>query len=323
MSHHPMTDSRTLTPRYRGRFAPTPSGPLHLGSLLTALASYLDARAQGGEWLLRIDDLDHERCVPNADTIILQQLESHGLQWDGIPRYQSAHCEEYAAALQQLQTDGALYACQCTRAVLSRSMRPGPDGPVYPGTCRLLGLPGTARALRFAVGTGAVHLADRIQGSLQRQRETQIGDFVVRRRDGIIGYQLACAVDEHAQRITDVVRGADLIGSTFCQSLLMERLGFPPPSYAHLPVLSGADGRKLSKQNHATPINAAAASSNLYRCLQWLGQNPDDALKDTAPQALLQWAEQNWNPCAIDARPSRMVEAGGFWHDALQQSNDN
>lgn len=301
--------ARSAAGSYRGRFAPTPSGALHLGSLLTALASYLDARHHHGEWLLRIDDLDRPRCVPDADKQILRQLEAHALLWDEAPRYQSQHLAEYEAALARLAAQGRLYACRCTRATLAASALPGPDGPVYPGTCRGLQLPFDAHALRFAVSDGLLHLDDRLQGRLQRDASTELGDFVVRRRDGIVGYHLACAVDEAAQGITDVVRGADLIGASFAQNVLQQALALPAPRYAHVPVLVDAKGLKLSKQNHAAPLDAAKAAENLWSCLHWLQQAPPPELRNAAPAEILDWATAHWRAEALLSGHRQTVEA--------------
>lgn len=291
---------RSPIPAYRGRFAPTPSGPLHLGSLLTALASYLDARWHGGAWLLRIDDLDVPRCRPGMDARIFAQLEAHGLLWDETPRYPSAHREEYAVALERLRALGLIYACRCTRAELAASSRSGPDGPVYAGTCRSLALPTDGHALRLAVADETLEIDDGIRGRLRREAARDVGDFVVRRRDGVYGYQLACAVDEHAQRISDVVRGADLIGSSFAQLVVMRRLGLPPPRHHHVPLLVDRDGLKLSKQNHAAPLESARASDNLLRCLAWLQQSPPPALRAAPVPEILDWAIAHWRrPCAV------------------------
>jgi glutamyl-Q tRNA(Asp) synthetase len=286
----------TVHPPYRGRFAPTPSGPLHLGSLLTALASWLHVRSAGGEWLLRVDDLDTERCKPQHTVQILQQLEQHGLYWDGSPRYQSRHVDEYAAALERLQSTDQVYACNCTRARLRLLTRTADEEPVYDGHCRGLQLPHARHALRLRVGAREVSFDDGIQGPQRCQLQTDVGDFVLRRRDGVHGYQLACAVDEHAQRITQVVRGADLLGSTFRQLHVLDTLGFARPAYRHLPVLTDRRGSKLSKQNHATPISAHAAGESLWQCLAWLGQAPPQALRRAPAQELIAWALPHWRP---------------------------
>ncbi|NGY06154.1 tRNA glutamyl-Q(34) synthetase GluQRS [Solimonas terrae] len=287
---------------YRGRFAPTPSGPLHLGSLMTALASWLEARTHDGRWLLRIDDLDGPRCVAGVDARILQQLEAHGLYWDEAPRYQSAHLDEYRAAVSQLQQTGRLYACRCTRAELAAGSRIGPDGAVYAGTCREARLGETDAALRLTVGARQLRYQDGVQGELSRALDSELGDFVVRRRDGIVGYHLACAIDEHAQQISDVVRGADLIGSTFAQMCVQRELMLQAPRYHHLPVIGGRDGLKLSKQNHANPITAEDAGRNLWLCLQWLQQQPPAALLGAPPSLLLEWARRHWRLASVPAQ---------------------
>lgn len=284
---------------YRGRFAPTPSGPLHAGSLLTALASHLDAKSKGGIWLLRIDDLDTLRCAPGATDEILRQLEAHGLHWDDPVRYQSHHVREYEAALTTLRTRATLYPCRCTRADLKRDSRPGPDDAVYSGRCREADAAAGAHSLRVQMTTGALEIDDPTQGLLQRERRLDIGDFIVRRGDGAIAYQLACVVDEAAQGITDVVRGADLIGSSFRQTHLQGLLGLPSPRYRHLPVLLDAQGRKLSKQNHATPLAPEHASTQLFDTLRLLGQAVPPELAGAAPAALLAWATKHWNPSRI------------------------
>ena len=285
---------------YRGRFAPTPSGPLHLGSLLTALAGWLQARQAGGQWLLRIDDLDTERSsAEHADTI-LRQLEAHGLHWDDTPRRQSEHADEYRPILRRLRALDLLYACTCTRARLAQDSLPGVDGPVYAGTCRGRAIDeGVRAAWRLRVGSGVVALDDPWQGGLRRDLARDVGDFVVRRADGAIGYQLACVVDEAAQGITEVVRGADLIGSSLRQKHLQALLDLRTPAYRHLPVLVGADGRKLSKQNHARPIDAAHAGANLHDCLALLGQRPPAPLRQAAAGEVLQWALLHWSPACI------------------------
>lgn len=300
---------------YRGRFAPTPSGPLHLGSLLTALASYLQSRQQAGAWLLRIDDLDQPRCPPGIADRILRQLEAHALLWDEAPRYQSAHVGEYRAALEQLNPQGRLYSCGCTRAELKAQAQPGPDGPVYPGTCRAAGR--AAASLRLRVDAGTVCLEDGWQGRQCREADTEIGDIALRRADGQIAYPLACVVDERAQRISEVVRGIDLLGSTFQQRCVQDALGLAPPVYRHLPVLVDARGRKLSKQNHAAPLDDGVAGSNLRSCLALLNQAapPADCVD---PESLLRWATTRWDAAKV---PRTAQIAGGITYNALQQSS--
>lgn len=300
---------------YRGRFAPTPSGPLHLGSLLTALASFLQARHAGGAWLLRIDDLDRPRCPPGMVGRILRQLEAHGLTWDEAPRHQLACVDEYRGALERLRQSGLLYRCSCTRAVLRAVSRPGPDGPVYPGTCR--GAARTRGSVRLRAGSGPLSLEDGWQGRQCRELGAEVGDFVVQRADGALAYQLACAVDEHAQRITEVVRGADLLGSTFQQRRVQQLLGLPTPAYRHLPVVTDARGRKLSKQNHAAPVDARDASANLLQCLALLRQEPPASLRGAAPGEILGWAVAHWAAAKVP-RTAQIGEA--LPYNAVQQT---
>jgi len=301
---------------YRGRFAPTPSGPLHLGSLVTALASYLQARSQGGAWLLRIDDLDAPRCPPGMAGEILRQLEAHGLQWDESPRYQAQHVPEYEAALARLRQDQRLYHCACTRAALKATARHGPDGPVYPGTCRERRL--GHGALRLRLPAAALSLDDPWQGRPRRDALGEIGDFVVRRADGQVAYQLACVVDEQAQRITEVVRGADLLGSTFQQLCLHGALGLAPPAHRHLPVVVDARGRKLSKQNHAPAIDSRCASANLLACLDLLGQaRPPAALHGAPAPEIVSWAAAHWDAAKL---PRGAQIGGAIAYNAVQQT---
>lgn len=289
-----------ITPPYRGRFAPTPSGPLHRGSLLTALASWLAARQSGGEWWLRIDDLDRPRCVQGAEATIQRQLEAHGLHWDGTPVRQTDHEAEYLAALHRLEQEGLLYPCACTRAVLTVAARSGPDGPIYPGTCRTR--PPAAQlavnALRLKVPDGTVRWDDGMQGAISRCFPAEAGDFFVRRADRQVGYHLACALDERRMGITEVVRGADLLGSTVQQLALMQALQLSPPRYAHLPVLLGAEGRKLSKQNGAAALQTDPASvhQQLAQGLQQLGMPVPVELHGAPSATLLEWAIPYWNP---------------------------
>jgi len=266
---------------------------------VTALASFLQARAAAGRWLVRIDDLDRARCPPGMDAAILRQLEAHGLQWDGTPRYQSAHVADYREAIDALRRRGLLYACHCTRAVLRQDSRHGPEGPVYAGTCRDLALAEARAALRLRIAGTTLCIDDGWQGRQCRELATDVGDFVVRRADGIVAYQLACAVDEHAQQITEVVRGADLLGSTFCQVAVLDALALPRPAYRHLPVLTDSRGRKLSKQNYAAPVEPGHAGANLWRALVLLGHAPPRELEHQRPADVLRWARENWRAANV------------------------
>ncbi len=300
--------ANALPTPYCGRFAPTPSGPLHLGSLLTALAGWLQARTASGRWLLRIDDLDQARCPSGADQIILQQLQVHGLHWDGTPRYQSDHLQAYIDALQALKRLSTVYCCACTRADFLRRARHGIDGPIYDGHCRKLGLSDTHGALRFAMPPGPACIATYPSGQRCADAERELGDFVLLRSDGVVGYQLASAVDEQAQGITEVVRGTDLLASSLRQSVLLDCLGAVKPRYLHLPVLCTPDLRKLSKQNHAAALDCSTPARNLVRCLGWLGQKPPPALAQAATQEVLGWALAHWQPRAIPDCGSLQVE---------------
>jgi len=275
---------------YTGRFAPSPSGPLHAGSLVAALASYLDARAHHGRWLLRIEDVDTPRTVAGADRFIMQQLSCLGLHWDGEVMWQSQRHAVYQAALEQLQGAGYLYGCACTRREIAlanaggRATRavtgldtPGSDDErPYPGTCRE-GLPGgrSARAWRLRVPAGIERFDDRWAGPQQQDVALAVGDFVLRRADGLWAYQLAVVVDDAAQGVTDIVRGADLLGSTARQRVLARLLGQTPPRVMHVPlVLDRRTGLKLSKQNHAPALDLHDPIAALSDAWQALGFDP-------------------------------------------------
>lgn len=282
---------------------------------MTALASYLQARSHGGRWLLRIDDLDAPRCPPGMAARILRQLEAHALDWDEAPRYQSAHVEHYRTALAALRSQGRLYACTCSRADLRAHSLPGPDGLVYDGACR--DRKRERGSLRLRVGSGPLCFDDHWQGRQCRDLATEVGDVVLRRADGQIAYQLACVVDERAQAITEVVRGVDLLGSTFQQRCVQDALGLTPPAYRHLPVLLDARGRKLSKQNHAPAIVEGMASANLHAALMLLGQAPPPGAQELAPAAILRWATLEWDAAKVPR--SAQIE-GGIAYNAVQQS---
>ena len=271
---------------YRGRFAPSPTGALHAGSLLAALASWLDARAHGGTWLVRIEDVDAPRCVPGADHEILRQLAACGLLPDERPIWQSTRGHAYAAALQTLIDSGCAYPCGCTRkdianGWLARGVTQQSEAElVYPGTCRA-GLNGKpARAWRFRAD-GLVRWQDRRLGDQQQDVANAVGDFVLKRADGLWAYQLAVVVDDAAQGITDAVRGEDLADNTARQILLQEALNLPRPRYLHTPLVLAADGRKLSKQNGAEPLDLRHPLQALRCAARGLGL-PDDLPGDTA-----------------------------------------
>lgn len=280
---------------YRGRFAPSPTGPLHFGSLVAAVGSYLDARAHQGQWLLRMEDLDPQRTVPGGAETIMDTLHALGMAWDGEVLYQRSRDEAYRAALEQLKKTGLVYPCACSRREIADSAVSGIDGPVYPGTCRKGLLSGrAARAERVLTDGARIEFKDAIQGRITHNLERQIGDFVLKRADGPYAYQLAVVVDDAAQGITDVVRGADLLDSTPRQVYLQQLLGFATPRYAHLPVAVNVVGEKLSKQTLARAIDVAAPVPLLNAALEFLGQAPVAGCTagDTAafwPQAIAGW----------------------------------
>jgi len=278
--------------RYRGRFAPSPTGPLHFGSLVAAAGSYLEARSRSGAWLVRIDDLDPPRAVPGAADDILRTLEACGMEWDGAVVYQSRRTDAYREALQSLRKQGLVYACSCSRREIADSAPPGMEGYVYPGTCRSKKLSdGPGRALRVRTGGASIEFDDEVQGRVTQDLERDSGDFVLRRADGVYAYQLAAAADDTEQRITHIVRGADLLVSTPRQIYLQRLLGLPTPRYAHLPVAVNAQGEKLSKQTHAAPVDRANLLPALTLALEFLGHKPP-AL-DTAD--LWKWAIEHWD----------------------------
>jgi glutamyl-Q tRNA(Asp) synthetase len=258
---------------YIGRFAPSPTGPLHLGSLVAAMASYLDARAHGGQWLVRIEDVDGDRNVDGADRHILASLQRCGMQWDGDVTWQSQRTALYEAALRQLEAAGAVYPCGCSRkeiadSQLSLSARQA-QANIYPGTCRHGLAPGkTARALRLKVPQSphcVIGFHDRWAGEVCQDLTDEVGDFVIKRADGFWAYQLAVVVDDGAQHITDIVRGADLLDSTPRQIYLQRLLGLPQPRYLHVPVVVNERGEKLSKQTGAQAFDTGAAPELLLR----------------------------------------------------------
>ena len=298
------------TQRYRGRFAPSPTGPLHFGSLVAAVASFLDARSRGGEWLVRMEDLDPPREVPGAAVDILRTLERFGLAWDGAVQYQSARLDAYNDAIDRLRATCSVYGCACSRREIADSSLPGIEGPVYPGTCRV-GMPvgRSERALRVRTDDAAIAFEDRWQGKIECALARDIGDFVVRRADGLIAYQLAVIVDDAAQGITDVVRGADLLYSTPRQLYLQRLLGIVSPRYAHLPAAVDANGEKLSKQTGATAVAAEPVSPLLRRALLFLGQDAPMELEQGGLDDVWRFAIARWDDRRVPRARSSPVPA--------------
>jgi glutamyl-Q tRNA(Asp) synthetase len=297
----PSPDSSS-TALYRGRFAPSPTGPLHFGSLVAALGSALEAKAHDGQWLLRIEDVDTPRTVPGASDSILRDLERHGFSWHGPVIYQSQRQDAYAAALAQLREQGAVFPCACSRKEIADSASGhSVDGAaIYPGACRN-GLPSgrSARAWRLRVDTARIAFTDAVQGQQQQDLARDVGDFVLLRADGLFAYQLAVVVDDAWQGITDIVRGADLLDSTARQIWLQQRLGLPTPRYAHLPIATNAAGEKLSKQTLAPALDAAHAAANLHAALAFLGQRPPPELARFSVGEVWAWAEAHWSLAGV------------------------
>lgn len=297
------------TSPYTGRFAPSPTGPLHIGSLIAAVASYLEARTHSGRWLLRMEDIDEPRNVPGAASTILEQLEAHGLEWDGDVLWQTRRIEAYQAALDALRQSGDAYPCACTRKEIADSSLRAPDGTYrYPGTCRQ-GLPANrqARAWRIRTCTKVLSWQDQIQGTQQEDLWDTVGDFVLKRADGRFAYQLAVVVDDAYQGINHVVRGADLLGSTARQIWLQEKLQLPRTVYAHLPVATNPAGEKLSKQTLAAPVNQDTPVKNLWLVLDFLGQQPPAEILHAGLTECWPWALAHWNLEAVPRQHGAIV----------------
>ncbi len=292
----------TADPVYRGRFAPSPTGPLHLGSLLSAAGSYLQARVAGGAWLLRIEDLDAPRTISGAAEDIVRTLERLGFEWDGPIVRQSERIALYEAALAQLRAAGKVFACSCSRKELA-ALQPAAaleEDSFYPGTCRNGPRhPDQALAMRLRVPDDTIAFDDQLQGRFAQNVASSLGDFVIRRRDGLFAYQLAVVVDDDAQGVTEVVRGCDLLNNTPRQILLQQALQLASPRYMHLPLLTEADGRKLAKSRRTVAAGTANPSGTLWRVLHWLRQDPPAELARAGIRDLWQWAKEAWNPASL------------------------
>lgn len=289
---------------YVGRFAPSPTGPLHFGSLLAAVASYLDARRHAGRWLLRIEDIDPPRAQTGAESLIIRALEAYGFQWDGEIYYQSRRISAHRSIVRQLVQTGRAYPCGCSRQDLADCPR-GPLGIIYPGRCRH-GSAAPEAAIRLRTDDCPLEFTDRLQGLQRQHLETESGDFVILRRDGRIAYQLAVVADDHDQGITHVVRGVDLLDSTPRQVFLQRLLGYPSPVYAHIPVAENRAGQKLGKSTGAPAIPLDRVGPTLVAALAALGQEPPDALAAASPETVWEWATERWS---IDRLASRKAIA--------------
>ena len=305
----PSSSQPISSSQYRGRFAPSPSGPLHFGSLVCAVASYLDAKANQGQWLLRIDDIDPLREQPGASTLILFTLEKHGLVWDQSVIFQSHSYPRYAEILKILESQTLLYRCDCNRKKILEA------GGYYDGHCRYRYLDRSPTAIRinlercfaqFPQLTNPINFMDRIQG-IQLQDIMISGDFILHRKDGLYAYHLASVVDDITENINQVVRGTDLLPTTANQILLYTVLGHNVPQYCHIPVLVNADGVKLSKQNHAQAVDDSKPSQNIHQALDLLGLHPPQELQNAPPQVQLSWGIENWQLDKIQKRDSITV----------------
>ncbi len=274
----------------RGRFAPTPSGPLHFGSLIAALGSYLHSKSRGGQWFVRIDDLDTDRTIPGIGSDILRTLETFGLHWDGEVLYQSSRIAAYNEAIEQLSAKDLIYFCSCSRKEVGHNP--------YPGTCRK-GPSNDERnpSVRLLTNNKPVEFHDLKQGIFRQNIEAEIGDFVIKRADGYIAYHLATVVDDEWQQITEVVRGADLLDSTPRQIYLQRLLGFQQPDFLHLPVATDENGQKLNKSNGALSLDQTPfrPSQLICQALHFLGQNPPENLQQKNVEHCIKWGLEHWN----------------------------
>jgi len=285
-----MDERSVINHGYVGRFAPSPTGPLHFGSLITALASYLDAKANDGKWLVRVEDLDPPRVVTGSSTLILEQLQALGMDWDGEVLHQSTRLSAYERILEQLKDRKLCFSCDCSRQRVSKL------GGIYDGRCRSRGLICNSQlAIRLKIRPETIEFADGIQGNFAQNLENEVGDFILRRKDGLFAYQLAVVADDAEQEITHIVRGYDLLSSTPRQIYLQQLLGLPTPSYAHIPIIVNGLGQKLSKQHFAEPIDLKNAPSLLISALQFLGMTPPPYLIGAAPASLMAWGTEHWD----------------------------
>ncbi len=273
---------------YIGRFAPSPSGPLHLGSLIAAVASYLDAKANKGRWLVRMENLDPPREMPGADQLILEQLQAFDLVWDGDVLFQSERISDYQNQLDMWLKEKKAYACRCPRKQIRAA------GGVYNGHCRYLNLPAEDSAVRFLNSSPLTQFEDLIHNTVINTSARTSEDFIIRRRDGLFAYQLAVVLDDIYQNITHIVRGQDLIDTTVWQNSLYAALNVKPPQYAHIPLILGNDGRKLSKQTGAPALDTKKSSQLLVEVIARLGQQPPKELLLESNTRILNWAIDNW-----------------------------
>ena len=296
-------NTSTREKKYIGRFAPSPTGPVHFGTLLAATGSYLQAKANHGDWLMRMEDVDITRRVDGSDLEILRTLEAFGFEWQGEVIYQSEQTEYYQQALSQLVELSLVFPCVCSRKQLAAT-----GSKIYPGTCRSRKLPDPKEhALRIFADDITIEFEDTVMGRQSQNIARECGDFVIRRRDGLFAYQLAVVVDDHLQRITEVVRGADLLDSTARQIYLQRLLGYPTPSYCHLPLAVDAEGSKISKSEGAMRVDVKNREKLLCSVLGFLGQNPPADLIRSGIEDIWSWAVTHWDtrhiPSTTHIRP--------------------
>ncbi|MGI9220942.1 MAG: tRNA glutamyl-Q(34) synthetase GluQRS [Woeseiaceae bacterium] len=299
---------------YVGRFAPSPTGPLHFGSLLAAVASYLEARTHDGKWLMRIEDIDPPRAQAGAVDLILKALDAYGFEWDGAVSYQSDSRTAHTEALRALTQQGLAYPCGCSRRDLDNALV-GTLGTIYPGTCRD-GTEAAETALRVRTNNEPIEFEDLLQGHQEQYLERESGDFVILRKDGLVAYQLAVVVDDHLQGITDVVRGIDLMDSTARQIWLQQLLGYRTPSYAHILVATNKSHQKLSKSHGAIAVPIDNPATTLHAAFETLHQHPPEALKKSSTSDIWAWAHEHWEISRIEGQEQQFAP-----EDLYQLSN--
>lgn len=305
--------------QYRGRFAPSPTGPLHFGSLIAAVGSYLQAKSQHGIWLVRIEDLDPPREIPGATYSILNSLETYGFQWDEDVFYQSTRSSLYANTIDQLTSAKHTYPCTCSRKNIQEALQRGHQDQltrkesqsdlIYPRTCR--STPTTSnkpRAIRIKTDNQLISFEDGIQGDYGQRLESEIGDFIIRRSDGLYAYQLAVVVDDADQHITEIVRGSDLLDNTPRQLFLQQLLNLATPDYMHLPIAVNQQGEKLSKQTFAEPLDLTNPVATLWQALDFLGQQPPDELREADLSSFWIWSIKHWDAKKISRTYSLSIK---------------
>jgi glutamyl-Q tRNA(Asp) synthetase len=309
---------------YIGRFAPSPSGPLHFGSLVTAVGSYLQAKSQNGKWLLRIEDIDPPREVAGSSDSIMRCLEAHHLLWDDTVVYQSHRADLYNENIQRLTDQSFTYLCSCTRAQLAQLNQPTlcqcahknsgapPNNSSGTNTGSESSDDSGQFAVRFKYNQPKGYFIDGLLGRIENSTSRAHGQFVIKRRDGLFAYQLAVVVDDIQQGITEIARGADLLDATFYQLALYSAFDYSAPTFLHFPVVVSEPGKKLSKQNHAKEVSANYRSKNLFDCLVFLGLDTPEELQHEPPENILKWAIQSWDVTKLMAQTERIDNRIGY-----------